>query len=261
MRVTTGDADEVDFRFWHGPHGQWRIEHDGEAIYLSGAGEKPLVWIDGHMQRQGGDFGVVDLGSQFSPLDLLGPESLLARMSQGMRESEPPHRIELGGRVAWSTTLVSASDHPVEIAFDDGTGILVKIGSPERGALFDVSDIVEHTELPATRFSWDGPVVEAEVHSRGRRRPATDPRERHNEMVEVLTANAAAQERPHDVLRVIAEADGDTAARTAIMALLGVSERGADAVTSMQLSQFRPDVVRETRAGLIRLSEAPPDRL
>jgi hypothetical protein len=178
-----------------------------------------------------------------------------------MLVAEPPHDVEVGGRAAWSTTLVSGSDVPVEIALDDGTGIIVAVGSQEHGRLFEVSELVEHNVIPDDRFVWDGPVVEGEVRPRGRGRPATDPHERRQEMVEVLTAHATAQERPLDVLRAIADADGETEARTAIMRLLGVTERGADAVTSMQLSQFRSDIVRETRAGLLQMNESSPGDL
>jgi hypothetical protein len=83
-----------------------------------------------------------------------------------MRVAQPPHSVEVGGRTGWSTTLVSGSDVPVEIAVDDGTGIIVAVGSPEHGRLFEVSELVEHTTIPDDRFVWDGPVVDAEVRRR-----------------------------------------------------------------------------------------------
>jgi hypothetical protein len=83
-----------------------------------------------------------------------------------MRVAEPPHNEEVGGRPAWSTTLVSRSDVPVEIALDNDTGIIVAVRSPEHGRLLEVSDLVEHNTISDDRFVWDGPVVEAEVRRR-----------------------------------------------------------------------------------------------
>lgn len=255
----SSETPELVFDFWHGPHDRWRIEHEGDVVYLQAAGEKPLVRIDGEMRRLGGDFGIVNLGSQASPLDLLGENSLLRRMSQNMRVAAPPAPIDRAGRAAWSTTLQSKSDDSVEITFDDITGIIVGVGNPERGDLFEVYNVSEHDDLPADLFVWTGPVVDAEPRDRGRRggRP-TDPRERHEQTFEVMAATVAALDRPRDVLEAIAGADNGAAARAAIIELLGVSERGAEAVAAMQLSQFRSDVARMARAGLIELQRTPP---
>lgn len=262
MRTSAKEGNETPglvFDFWHGPHDRWRIEREGDVVYIQGAGEKPLVRIDGEMRRLGGDFGIVNLGSQASPLDLLGENSLLRRMSRNMRVAAPPVRIDRAGRAAWRTALLSRSDDSIEITFDDITGIIVGVGNPERGDLFAVYDVSEHDDLPADLFVWTGPVVEAEPRDRGRRggRPG-DPRERREQTLEVMAATVAALDRPRDVLEAIAGADNGAAARAAIIELLGVSERGAEAVAAMQLSQFRSDVARMARAGLIELQRTPP---
>jgi hypothetical protein len=180
-------------------------------------------------------------------------------MSQNMRVAEPPNRVDRGGRAAWTTTLLSRSDDPVDIVFDDLTGILVAIGNPERGDLFEVDGVVDHDDIPAEHFVWTGPIADAEPRDRGRRGgQPTDPRERHEQTVEVMSATVAALDRPNDVLQAIAGADNGSAARDAVMTLLGVSERGAEAVAAMQLSQFRSDIARMTRAGLIELQRTPP---
>jgi hypothetical protein len=261
MRVTRGeDGEALDMRFdfWHGPDDRWRIEHGGDVVYLSAPGSEPLLRIDDQMRRLGGDIRVVHLGSAFSPLDLLGPDSLLRRMSTGMRVSEAPHRIEIGGRTAWSTTLASRDDKPVGIAFDDATGIIVRVSGSDQMLLLEVTDVVEHTDIPADRFVWEGPVVEAPPRARDSRRSPSDPRTQHAQRVEILTAIVAALDQPHEVLRAIEASVGDDAAKNAITELLGVSEIGADAVVSMQLRRFTPDVSRKIRNELIEMHDNPP---
>ncbi|PHV66737.1 hypothetical protein [Williamsia muralis] len=262
MRTSAKEGNETPgpvFDFWHGPHDRWRIEREGDVVYIQGAGEKPLVRIDGEMRRLGEDIRVVNLGAHFSPVDLLGGDSLLRRMSQKMSVVAPPARVDRAGRAAWRTTLLSRSDDSIEITFDDITGIIVGVGNPERGDLFEVYDVSEHDDLPADLFVWSGPVVEAESRDRGRRggRPG-DPRERREQTFEVMAATVAALDRPQDVLEAIAGADNGAAARAAIIELLGVSEPGAEAVAAMQLSQFRSDVARMARAGLIELQRTSP---
>lgn len=92
MRLT-GQADgripDGVFRFWHGPGGRWRIERGGQVVYLSSVGSETFVRIDNEMQRHRGGFGSAHLGSALSPLDLLGPESVLRRMSVHVEVSEP----------------------------------------------------------------------------------------------------------------------------------------------------------------------------
>ncbi|WP_051406519.1 hypothetical protein [Williamsia sp. D3] len=170
MRTSAKEGNETPgpvFDFWHGPHDRWRIEREGDVVYIQGAGEKPLVRIDGEIRRLGGDIHVVNLGAHFSPVDLLGGDSLLRRMSQKMRVATPPAPIDRAGRAAWKTTLLSRSDDSIEITFDDITGIIVGVGNPERGELFEVYDVSEHDDLPADLFVWTGPVVEAEPRDRG----------------------------------------------------------------------------------------------
>ena len=259
MRMTgnTGDHDlDERFRFWHGPNGRWRIESGDEVVYISSAGGDAIVRVEGQMQRQRGDFGTVHLGRAFSPLDLLGPDSMLRRLSARM-EASAAQPATIGGRVAWSITLTSPSDDRALLTFDSVTGVLVQFAGPRQSSLLEVFDFTDHAQLGAELFSWNGPVVDAPMAAR--RRPSGDPRKQREQLLEVLAAQIAALERPHDVLRAIAAADSGQAARDSVIQLLGVSPIGAEAVTTMQLMGFRSDVARQLRAELARLQGEAAD--
>ncbi|MBT2272197.1 hypothetical protein [Rhodococcus qingshengii] len=253
MRMTGeagGQTADGDFGFWHGTGGLWRIERGGEVVYISRAGREMFVRIDDEMQRHRGSFGVAHLGSAFSPLDLLGPDSVLRRMSVKIDVSDPLLGV-VGGRAVWSTVVTQTSGVAFDVAFDARTGVLVRMAGPKDSGGFEVVHLTEHGQLGAELFRWDGPSMDAPMSAR--RRPSEDPGQRAEVRMEELTALVAALDRSQDVLAVIVAAEGGRAAREAIVDLLGVSAVGAEAVASMALMGFRSDVARRVRAELAAL--------
>ena len=164
MRVTgddDGDVLDERFDFWHSPGGLWRIERDGEVVYVSTATGDSLVRIDGRMNRlSGGDVTMVWLGRAFDPLDLLGLDSLLKKLSAGMAASSP-QRTEVDGRLAWAVTLTARTGESIDLVFDDATGVLVGLSSSSHSGRLVVSNLVEHDRLDDELFSWRGPVTDA----------------------------------------------------------------------------------------------------
>jgi hypothetical protein len=259
MRMTgkAGGQDlDGDFRFWHGPGGRWRIERGGEVVYISSVDRGVFVRIDNQMQRHRGSFGVANLGSALSPLDLLGPDSMLRRMSVHVDVSEPLP-VTVGGRAAWSAAVTARSGGAIDLTFDSRTGVLVRMAGPKVSGGFEVVDFTEYGQLSSELFRWDGPSIDAPMSAR--RRPSDDPQQRREVRMEELTAQVAALDRPQEVLEVITAAEGGRAAREAIVDLLGVSPFGAEAVTSMALMGFRSDVARRARAELAALQSRSAD--
>lgn len=164
MRVTGNDDGDVldeQFDFWHSHGGLWRIERDGEVVYVSTATGDSLVRIDGRMNRlSGGDVTMVWLGRAFDPLDLLGLDSLLKKLSVGMAASSP-QRTEVDGRLAWAVTLTARTGESIDLVFDDATGVLVGMSSSSHSGRLVVSNLVEHDRLDDELFSWRGPVTDA----------------------------------------------------------------------------------------------------
>jgi hypothetical protein len=242
------------FDFWHGGGGQWRIERDGTVVYLASADGTVTVLVDGEMRRQAsGRIQMAWVGSMFSPLDLLGEESLLRKMSTRMRASREAEAIENDGRATWSTELVTPKgDDTIELAFDDATGTLVLLRSP-KGGLLQVTNLAVHDQIESERFTWDGPVVDADS---GR----NDPRAQAANRIEILSALVSALERPQDLLSAVAGTADHQQARTAVVDLLGVSDTGADAVLSMQVRRFgsaEVDKIRRELAELRQYTEHP----
>ncbi|MBA4022807.1 MAG: hypothetical protein C0482_10635 [Gordonia sp.] len=242
------------FDFWHGGGGQWRIERDGAVVYLASADGTVTVLVDGEMRRQAsGRIQMAWVGSMFSPLDLLGEESLLRKMSTRMRASREAEAIENDGRATWSTELVTPKgDDTIELAFDDATGVLVLLRSP-KGGLLQVTNLAVHDQIESERFTWDGPVVDADS---GR----NDPRAQAANRIEILSALVSALERPQELLSAVAGTADHQQARTAVIDLLGVSDTGADAVLSMQVRRFgsaEVDKIRRELAELRQYTEHP----
>lgn len=234
------------FEFWHGGGGQWRIERDGKVVYIAADEETSLVLVEGEMRRQhAGRIRLEWLGSMFSPLDLLGERSLLNKMSSGMRVVQETKTVETGGRSAWSTTLASPkTDDRVELAFDDVTGLLVYLRSPQGGVLLDVTDLAVHDQIDSERFTWDGPVVDVAKN---------DPRVQAAERIEILAALVTAFERPNDLLEAISDTSDREQASTAVMELFGITEIGAHAVLSLQIRRFSVTEMRRIERELAEL--------
>lgn len=241
------EAFDERFEFWHGGGGQWRIERDDEVVYLAADDDSVLVLIDGEMQRQSaGRIRMAWVGSMFSPLDLLGEESLLRKMSTRTRVTREAQSVEKDGRAAWSTELATPNgDDTIKLAFDDATGILVLLRSPN-GGLLEVTNLAVHDQIERGRFSWDGPIVEADA---GR----NDPRAQAANRIEILGALVSALERPQDLLSVVAGTTDHQQAKAAVIDLLDVSDTGADAVLAMQVRRFGGAEVDKLRTELAEL--------
>ncbi|WP_207837903.1 hypothetical protein [Williamsia soli] len=245
--------DEL-FEFWHGGGGQWRIERDGEVVYLAADDQSALVLIDGQLQRQpAGRMRMAWVGSMFSPLDLLGEDSLLRKMSTRTKVTHEAESVEKYGRAAWSTELVTPKgDDTIELAFDDDTGILVLLRTPN-GGLLEVTNLAVHDQIDSERFTWDGQISNADFDRK-------DPRAQAANRIEILSALVDALERPQDVLSAVAGTADHQQARTAVVDLLGVSETGADAVLAMQVRRFggaEVDKIRRELAELRQHTEHP----
>ncbi|MGC4933503.1 hypothetical protein ACLQ3C_07455 [Gordonia sp. DT30] len=232
-----GLNDDVAFDFWHGPHDRWRIEHQGEVVYLRAPGHGPFLRRDGDMRRLGGDFRTVHLGAPLSPLDLMGADSLLPRMSAGMSVVSGPTWTTVGGRGAWSTTLATADGDTGSITVDDATGIIVSMSAPSKPGWMAVTDLRDYDVIGDDRFRWDGPVAGDAAGRGGRRRPKRPGQNR----LEILGALVAATDRPHEVIELLVRSNSADAARSALMELLGISAVAAEAVMAMQARRFRVD--------------------
>ena len=259
MRVTgrdrRGDAIDEEFEFWHGGAGRWRITRDGTVVYVASAPDDVVMLIDGEMRRQRvGRIRMSWFGSAMSPLDLLGEDSLIRRMSTGMRARQQPSPAEIDGRSAWVVTLAPPDDdREITIIFDDATGIITGVRVPGGGLVAEVSDLVADTDGDATTFEWTGPVVDEEETS-SQHVDARSPAVR----MSVLTALSAAAHRPVDVATAVAASADDVAARTAVMDLLGVDEIGADAVLAMQVRRFTGTQLDDLDRELAELRRAHP---
>lgn len=240
LRVTGSDRHgepfDERFAFWHGGGGQWRIECDGQVVYIAQDEQSSLAFVDGQMRRQQrGRINMVWLGSMFSPLDLLGEESVLRQMSTGMRATNKVRSSHVGSRPVWLATLATPKgEGRVELAFDDTTGLLVWLRGPDGGGLLEVSGLVEHDQIEAERFDWDGPIVDSN-------RPDTRAAER----IEIMSALSVALRRPYDLLKAIADSENPAQARSTLMAHLGITETGADAVLALQIRRFTDTEIRK----------------
>ena len=253
LTVRESPDEEIVFDFQHGPGGRWRVESAGRPIYLAN-GQTTVVRVDDHMQQLDGDIRMALLGAQFSPLELLGPDSLLHKMSAGLA-ADTPSLADFGGRPAWSVRLTGSSGGAVVLAFDDSTGVLVRVANDRGEVLLVVDNLAEPEFLPDTLFVWDGPIRPAPSPHDRRRHTADDDTER----LEYIRAIVAAQTRPHEVLTAVAAADGEAAARAALIRLLGVTELGADAIMTTPIGLFRSDHTIANRRTLRTLEEQ--DRL
>ncbi|ROZ88066.1 hypothetical protein [Gordonia sp. OPL2] len=237
------DGHVEHYRFWHGPADQWRIDSDGDAVYVSAAGEAPVVRVDGRMQRSQGRVRVGR--AAVSPLELFGPDTLLNRVMRTLQIRREPTPVDAGGRRSWSTLLgFGDSREETAVDIDDATGVLVGLRSATLA--LSVSELVEHDTVPANRFVWDGEVAPAPRTDRSDAGHA-DRQRRHRETV---AATVAALDRPHEVLDVLLGAPDPQQARTALCALLEISEIGADAVEAMALRYFIPEFAGKLRGQL-----------
>lgn len=245
LQVSASPSESVQFEFHHAPGGKWRIERGGRPVYLA-SGDTAVVRIDDQMQLLDGDFRLPTLGAQFSPLDLLGTESLLHNISAGMTIDGAASPDDIGGRAAWSFRLLTPEGEPINLAFDDATGLLVRVENADGIILLQVDNLTETDSLPHSLFVWDGPIHQA--HSPRPRRRSAENNE--DERIEFMRAVVAAQARPQEVLAAIAASDSENAARAALINLLGVTEFGADSIMATPIGQFRGDHTTSNRRTL-----------
>lgn len=247
LEVSEPQSDRVKFRFSHAPGSKWRIEHAGQPVYLA-SGRTAVIRVNDQMQQLDGDVRLPILGAQFSPINLLGQDSLLHKMSAGMSVDDAVYEDTIGGRGAWSVRLLAPNGNAITLAFDNATGVLVRVANADGMNLLQVADLTEVDTLPDSLFVWEGPVE-----------PLRNPRDRRSlrggadadaERIEFMEAVVAGQAQPQEVLAAIAEADSENAARTALVELLGVSELGAEAIMATPIGQFRADHTSSNRRTL-----------
>lgn len=235
-------SGSVRFDFRHAPGGKWRIEHEGQPVYLAN-GRHSFTRIDGEMQRFDGDFQLPTLGAHFSPLDLLGPSSLLHRMNTKVSVEGAAQHVDGGGRAAWSIKLLGSAGHDITMTFDDATGVLVRLEDAAGATRLQVSDLNEPGSFSESLFVWDGPVRAARP---GRER-ARSTEDDEDQRIEFMRSRVAAQTRAQDVLSVITAADSEAEARAALMQLLDVTEFGAESIMATPIGQFRGDFTASDR--------------
>jgi hypothetical protein len=228
------EVSRVDFQ--HAPGGRWRVEHEGQPVYIA-SGATAVVRVEGHMRRLDGDIRMPMLGARFSPLDLLGRESLLHKMSTSMAVDGDAEQRTIGGRAAWSIRLRAPKRDPIEITFDDATGVLIRLATADGTVALTVDGLSVPETLPDSLFGWDGPVHDERPARRTRRSDEDDETER----IEALRALVAAHSQPRQVMAAIADADSEREARASLAELLGLSDSGADHILAAPIGIFRGD--------------------
>ncbi len=236
--LTIVDPNEsVRLNFWYAPGGKWRVEREAQPMYIASE-TTAVAWVDGKMHRLDGEIRMPMLDAGFSPLDLLGSESLLRKMSAAMTVEGEATRHDIGGRAGWSIRLRAPNREPITLTFDDATGVLVGLHTADGARRLTVDDLMSPVSLPDSLFVWDGPVREDVRPTRGHRPRNVDAETEH---FEALRAIVAAQAQPHRVMSVIVEAGSEIAARAALIELLGVTESGANLILATPIGIFRGD--------------------
>ena len=255
LRFTVADdAAPIDdrFRFWHGPQNRWRIESSDEVVYVRGPDATVLRGGDGQMRRQVADI-VLPLLGQVTPLDLLGPESMLMKMSQDAYIGSASS-VLVDGRQGWSVRIGTSDSDAMTVVLDDETGMTSRMESAGQIAVAAVSDISVHDELPDSVFTWDGPLADTDDPSHRRDRDA----DRHRERVDILTAIDRALDRRTEVFEVVTRSAEPADAVAAVRHLLDVERMGAEAVLAMQLRRFSASERAKITAELDELHRDPP---
>lgn len=157
----TGRVDD-EFVFWHKATDRWWVERNGDVVYVSAtaAEDVPVARIDGQMvyQRR---YNRIRTGRKLTPDDLFGPRSMVVRRSRGSRPLRKPELIDVDNRPSWAVTVDSPNGTQHRLVFDDATGVIVDMSSPDYPANFlRLSHLREHTELPRAQVTWEGPAIE-----------------------------------------------------------------------------------------------------
>lgn len=164
MRVIGAtDTGAVDDRFYfrHKATDRWWIERNGTVVYVSATDTEdvPVARVDGQMVYQRRN-NRIRTGRRFSPDDLFGLRSMVIRRSRGSQRLAEPRPIEVDQRPAWEIVLVSPDGTRHRLVFDDATGVLVDLSSPDYPGSVQITDLHEHHRLPASQVTWDGSAME-----------------------------------------------------------------------------------------------------
>ncbi|MDJ0396422.1 hypothetical protein QMK17_24255 [Rhodococcus sp. G-MC3] len=153
--ATRPDGNAVEWSVWHGRGGRWRVERDGQPIYLFD-GMSAVTRHGDVMHRSRSDFHAPLLGS-LAPTTFFGSDSLLDNMSRKLVPSTAEPVVE-DGRSAWAVQLA----HPdqtssAQVVIDDETGAVLRFTGGGHDVLV-VRDLQIRTDLGIDLFVWDGPV-------------------------------------------------------------------------------------------------------
>lgn len=234
----TAQAGEFTFRY--GPGERWRIDRAGRTLYVSNP--QSTFLRDGEQMRHlPGSFHLLDLGP-VSPLDIVGPDTLLHNLSRRLVPTAAATPIVIDGRRGWELTLVpdTGEQGRLTVVIDDGTGLLMRFDSTERELMATLTDVEVHETLPASTFTWAGPIAVPPE-------PA-DPLTAIGQRREIISAVAAALEHREQVFHAMADSADTDAARAELMNLLDVTATGADAILAIQLRRLS----RQERARILR---------
>ncbi|NKS04663.1 hypothetical protein GS528_27760 [Rhodococcus hoagii] len=194
------------------------------------------------MRRLPDSFHLLNLGP-VSPLDIVGPDTLLHNLSRRLVPTAAATATVIDGRRGWELALVPGAGEQgrLTVVIDDTTGLLTRLDSTENELATTLTDVEVHDTLPASTFTWDGPIAAASPH------PA-DPLTTLGQRREIISAVASALEHREQVFHALADSADTESARTELMNLLDVTTTGADAILAIQLRRLS----RQERARILR---------
>ena len=167
---------------------------------------------------------------QVTPLDLIGPESMLIKMSEDAYVGSVS-AAQVDGRPGWSVPIGTSDSDAMTVVLDDETGVTTRMASAGDIAVAAVSDLAVHHDLPESLFIWDGPISENPD------RPIRSL-DHHRQRLEILIALERALDRRTEVIEVVARSAEPGEAAVAVGRLLDIDAVGAEAVLAMQLRRF-----------------------
>ncbi len=224
------------FEFRHGPGQRWHIsDEDQRVVYTQDGDGVTHTRDDGALVRVDADMILPLTYAAIRPFDVIGPRSLLYRMTASKRILTSPFEVVHDGRPAW-TTVFEAYGKQGEVTIDAATGVVVQMSSNALVAL-EVIGLTEHTVLPESAFT------PGDDDAAPRPRTITAPTSAEivaaaQPRLELLDAIATAVEHRDQLLELIATAPTPGHARTALGKRFGISDVGADAVLGMQLRRL-----------------------
>ncbi|MGO3327159.1 hypothetical protein [Gordonia sp. (in: high G+C Gram-positive bacteria)] len=235
-RLTSTSPDGVDILdFWHAGGGRWRIERDGEVQHISDGETAYYRGRDGRMVQavKGRRLAMNWVTGGFGPMDLIGPDGMLHKMTREIGALTDPVETTLDGRASWTVGLGrpgAGPDAQLTVAIDAQTGVVVGLASANEAsvAVAGLSSGAIDEEL----FGWP---------TGGEPVPQPDPEQTRAvfaERLEILSAIEAGLDRRAEVLAVVEASETVDDARTAVADLLGLPRAGAEAVLALQVRRF-----------------------